>query len=464
MPGPIPQTDRKGLGGQAHANSAKSARLVEQFDRNKDEYRDPSFKEASLKIGEESKAPDYCFRIGGTPKFYLEAKKPFVNIKDDPVPAYQLRRYAWNPPQMPLSILTDFEEFAVYDGRVMPNQHDKASVARVNYFRYSDYTEKWDEIEAVFSREAIRKGSFDKYADSNKKKRGTATVDSAFLEEIESWRELLAKNFALRNPKLSSRELNYAVQITIDRIIFLRMCEDRGIEPYGQLRDLTDVKDIYGSMFALFRQADDRYNSGLFHFGKEKDRPEGHDELTPKLKLDDKVIKPLLRGLYYPESPYVFSKIPPEILGQVYEQFLGKVIRLTGGHQAKVEEKPEVKKAGGVYYTPTYIVDYIVKHTVGKLLGPPLSASGRGPGGGVLEAARETSPPNPLPEAGGGAERPHPQTSREAPHPRPRLRLRLVPAWRLPVPSRLASRLLSCITIPKNATRSCSRTRSANGI
>ena len=53
-------------------------------------------------------------------------------------------------------------------------------------------------------------------------------------------------------------------------------------------------------------------------------------------------------------------------LGQVYEQFLGKVIRLTAGHQAKVEEKPEVRKAGGVYYTPTYIVDYIVKNTVGK--------------------------------------------------------------------------------------------------
>jgi hypothetical protein len=60
--------------------------------------------------------------------------------------------------------------------------------------------------------------------------------------------------------------------------------------------------------------------------------------------------------------------LPADILGQVYEQFLGKVIRLTEGHQAKVEDKPEVKKAGGVYYTPTYVVDYIVEHTVGKLL------------------------------------------------------------------------------------------------
>jgi len=80
------------------------------------------------------------------------------------------------------------------------------------------------------------------------------------------------------------------------------------------------------------------------------------------------VLQPILGGLYYPQSPYEFSVLPTEILGQVYEQFLGKVIRLTAGHRAKVEEKPEVKKAGGVYYTPTYIVDYIVQQSVGKLI------------------------------------------------------------------------------------------------
>jgi hypothetical protein len=86
------------------------------------------------------------------------------------------------------------------------------------------------------------------------------------------------------------------------------------------------------------------------------------------LAIDDKVLKDIVRRLYYPESPYEFSVLPADILGQVYEQFLGKVIRLTAGHRAVVEDKPEVKKAGGVYYTPTYIVDYIVKHTVGCLL------------------------------------------------------------------------------------------------
>jgi type I restriction-modification system DNA methylase subunit len=117
----------------------------------------------------------------------------------------------------------------------------------------------------------------------------------------------------------------------------------------------------------LYGIADDKYNSGIFHFREEKDRAEAPDELTLKLKIDDKVLKDIIRRLYYPESPYEFSVLGVDILGNVYEQFLGKVIRLTGGHRAVVEEKPEVKKAGGVYYTPSYIVDYIVKHTVGKL-------------------------------------------------------------------------------------------------
>src|SRR5207247_2174990 len=130
----------------------------------------------------------------------------------------------------------------------------------------------------------------------------------------------------------------------------------------------TNGPNSYARLFKLFRDADDRYNSGLFYFHREAGRAEGPDELTPSLKLDDKPLKEIVSSLYYPESPYEFSVLSAEILGQVYERFLGKVIRLTEGHQAKVEEKPEVRKAGGVYYTPAYIVDYIVKNTVGKLL------------------------------------------------------------------------------------------------
>jgi len=328
-------------------------------------YKDVVHEDA-LKIGGNTKAPDYAFRIGGTRKFFLEAKKPFVNIKNDISPAYQLRRYAWSA-KLPLSILTDFEELAVYDCRIKPKKGDKASVARVAYYTFEDYAEKWSEIEGIFSREAVLKGSFDKYADSNKKKRGTTEVDDAFLEEIEKWREELARNIALRNLHLSVRELNTAVQRIIDRIIFLRIAEDRGIEAYGQLRAVGAAKDIYSNLKQLFLKADDRYNSGLFHFSKGDGADETLDTFTLDLHVDDKTLKPILVGFYYPESPYEFSVLSADILGQVYERFLGKVIRLSG-KRATIEEKPEVKKAGGVYYTPAYVVQYMVENTVGPLL------------------------------------------------------------------------------------------------
>jgi hypothetical protein len=324
--------------------------------------------EDAIKIGGRTKAPDYCFRAGGGQRsFFVEAKKPSVDIGEAISPAYQLRRYAWSA-KLPLSILTDFEEFAVYDCRIRPDKNDKASTARVIYLNYSEYVARWDELYGLFSPEAIRKGSLEKFITSKRIKKGTAEVDKAFLSEIEGWRTELARHLALRNEGLSPRDLNFSVQRIIDRIIFLRICEDRGIEPYGKLESLQNAPNIYRRMRELFQRADDRYNSGLFHFTQEKDRSEPPDELTLDLTVEDKPLQDILGGLYYPESPYEFSVFPVEILGQVYEQFLGKVIRLTKGHQAKVEEKPEVRKAGGVYYTPSYIVDYIVRHTVGKLL------------------------------------------------------------------------------------------------
>lgn len=329
-------------------------------------YKDVIHEDA-ITVGGATKAPDYCFRIGGTRKFFVEAKKPSVDIKGDPSPAYQLRRYAWSA-KLPLSILTDFEELAVYDCRIKPSKTDRASKARTLFLRYDELPDRWNELASVFSKEAILKGSFDKYAESARKKRGTAEVDDAFLAEIEQWREALARNIALRNKDLSQRDLNFAVQRTIDRIVFLRICEDRGIETYGTLLGLTNGANVYDRLFERFRRADERYNSGLFHFSDEKGRPEAPDDLTPDLTIDDKPLKDILKRLYYPDSPYEFSVLPADILGQVYEQFLGKVIELSPAHRATVVEKPEVRKAGGVYYTPTYIVEYIVENTVGKLV------------------------------------------------------------------------------------------------
>jgi hypothetical protein len=310
---------------------------------------------------------DYTFRIGGARKFLVETKKPSVRIKDANEAALQIRRYAWNQ-KLSLSILTNFEEFAIYDCRIKPENGDAASKARIEYFTYKEYPQKWDWLVSILSPESIQLGSFDKYAETAKGKRGTASVDDDILAEIEQWRDALAKNIALRNPSLTVEELNSIVQRTIDRILFLRICEDRGIEEYETLHKLLEGEGVYGRLCQLFRNADDKYNSGLFHFQQEPDWDETPDTLSLTVAMDDKVLKGIIKRLYFPDSQYEFSLIPPAILGHVYEQFLGKVIRLTDGHQAKVEYKPEVKKAGGVFYTPQYIVEYIVKHTVGELV------------------------------------------------------------------------------------------------
>ncbi len=373
----------------------KIKKLVERFDEQKEFYKkseynetqtrrdfiDPFFKalgwdidnengyaesyrevihEDKIKVGKATKAPDYSFRlVGGKRLFFVEAKKPSVAIKDDILPAYQVRRYGWSA-KLSISVITDFEELAIYDCTNKPKPTDKASNARIKYLTYTDYLKEFDFIWETFSKEYVLKGSFEKYITSDKNKKGTTTVDAEFLQSLDKWRIELALNIAQRNKNITEDELNFIVQHTIDRIIFLRIAEDRGAELYGELQSSVKTGNFYKNLLHNFHVADQKYNSGLFDFNK--------DKISDKITIDNKVIKSIIDELYYPISPYEFSVLSVEILGSAYEQFLGKQITLSKNGKAKIEEKPEVRKAGGVYYTPQYIVDYIVKNTVGKLV------------------------------------------------------------------------------------------------
>lgn len=316
--------------------------------------------EDKVKIGKATKAPDYSFRlVGGKRLFFVEAKKPSVLVKDEIQPAYQVRRYGWSA-KLPVSIITDFEEFAIYDCTKKPLPTDKASVARIKYLTFKDYLKEFDFLWDTFSKERVLKGSFDKFIQGNLNKKGTATVDKEFLQSLDSWRTYLATSISWNNKLLDEDEINFVVQQTIDRIIFLRIAEDRSIEPYGSLKEAIKLGEYYKNLFGQFEQADEKYNSGLFDFKK--------DKISKNIQIDNKTIKTIVNELYYPESPYEFSVLSVEILGSAYEQFLGKTITIDKAHRAKIEEKPEVRKAGGVYYTPQYVVDYIVQNTVGKLI------------------------------------------------------------------------------------------------
>lgn len=322
-----------------------------------EQFRDV-VREDKVSIEGKAKAPDYSFRIKGTRVFFVEAKKPSVNIKNDVGPAYQVRRYAYTA-KLPISILTDFEEFAIYETNKKPNPSDAASKHRPYFFTYNEYEEKFDFLWETLSYDAVRKGSLDRFCDNSK--RGTGEIDVELLATIEQWRIELAKNIALRNPDLSLRNLNTAVQKIIDRIVFLRIAEDKDMEEYETLKRACGATDAYKELRKVFDFANKKYNSGLF----------ASEDWLNNLVIDSKVLKDIASELYYPICPYAWVALPIEILGNIYEKFLGSEItfrNVKGGHTVQVEQKPEVKKAGGVYYTPQYIVEYIVKQTVARKL------------------------------------------------------------------------------------------------
>jgi len=327
-------------------------------------YRDVRH-EDKIKVNGHTKAPDYSFNIDGKRKFFVEAKKPAIPIRENPEPALQVRNYGWNA-KLNISIVTDFEEFAIYDCTRKPKNTENANAKRLKYIYYTDFLKDFDFIYDTFSYESVLNGSIENYAKSKIDFKAAEPVDKEFLKTIENWRENLATNIALKNKDLEEEEINFSVQQIIDRIVFLKVCEDRRIEKENTLFKLIKTNNFYHNLYDYFQIADQKYNSGLFDFKK--------DKITKNLEIDNKVIKNIITVLYGKtkendkEYSFNFAIIPVEILGLAYEQFLGKVIRLTDAHHAQIEEKPEVRKAGGVYYTPEYIVEYIVKNTVGKLV------------------------------------------------------------------------------------------------
>ncbi|MDI9358649.1 MAG: N-6 DNA methylase [Phycisphaerales bacterium] len=305
------------------------------------------------------KSPDYSFRLSGIKKlFFVEAKKPNVDIQNNEAGAYQIRRYGWSA-RLPISIITNFKDFIVYDCTKKPSLHDKPSYAIRRRFNYKDYVNQWHDIWNIFSKEAVLKGDFDRFLNSPDNKKGNHTVDEAFLETLDGIRTLLAENINNDNKDLKDNELNFIVQQTLDRIIFLRICEDRGVEPYGSLKNCL-YGNFYESLIKEFDNANAKYNSGLFDFTK--------DLLTKTIQVNNKIIKSIIEDLYYPNCPYEFSVLEVDILGRAYEQFLGKTITINSKGKTVVELKPDVRKAGGVYYTPQYIVHYIVKNTIDELI------------------------------------------------------------------------------------------------
>jgi type I restriction-modification system DNA methylase subunit len=310
---------------------------------------------------ETTKRPDYNFRINGATKFFVEAKAPSVAL-DDINHILQAKTYAWSTKEVYFVILTDFEEFKLFDASLKPNPKFP-NEGLIFDFKYTDYLDNLEKLWEL-SRERVEQGSLEALLPKDtKSKRLRIPPDKSFLEDLTIWRTELAKDVHKRNPEFDVKLLNDVVQKLLDRIIFIRIAEDRKIRPERELWDIVAQwkeegkrKSIMTHLFDLFHEVNDDLNGDIF-------KPHACE----KSDVDSNLLAEIIENLYFPKSRYRFDAIGVELLGSIYERYLGSTIRVTP-QRVKVEEKPEVRKAGGVYYTPKYIVDYIVKNTVGKII------------------------------------------------------------------------------------------------
>ena len=299
-----------------------------------------------------SKKPDYSFRIGTETLFYLETKKPSVNITVDASPAFQLRRYGWSG-NLKISVLTNFSDLYIYDCSIRPIENDGVGVALIAHYHYTEYVDKFDEIYQLISKEAVISGTFATTFENIHSTLRREPFDEYFLKQISDWRINLGADIARHNSGIEDSTLNIAVQRILNRIIFLRICEDRNLENYESLKNIH----TYNELKALFLSADQKYDSGLFDMLEED-----------CLLLSDTVLIDIFRNLYYPNSSYEFSVVDPFIIGQIYELFLEEQLNIDPDGDVLVIKKPEAVDSQGAVNTPKNVTDIIVEQTISTLL------------------------------------------------------------------------------------------------
>ena len=298
-----------------------------------------------------SKKPDYSFCVGTEKLFYLETKKPSVDITTDNAPAFQLRRYGWSG-NLKVSVLTNFTDLYIYDCSVRPTETDDIGVALIAHYSYTEYVEKYDEIYGLLSKEAVLTGAFAARFENIRGAFRREPFDEYFLKQIKGWRLNLGMDIRQNNPALDEETLNICVQRILNRIIFLRICEDRSFEQYETLKKIQ----TYEELKRLFIEADRKYDSGLFEMLEE-------DNYT----TSDAVLLEIFRDLYYPNNSYEFSVVDPFIIGQIYELFLDEQLSVAGDGSVIVVQKPEAVDSQGAVNTPKNVTDIIVEQTLSSI-------------------------------------------------------------------------------------------------
>ena len=368
--------------------------LVRKFEANATEYRSSSYNEAQLRIdflnpllralgwdldnqkkypqhlrevvveptieaneGKSFKKPDYAFHIGTEVKFFIEAKKPSVHVGVNQEAAFQTRQYGFSGNHT-IAILSNFDYTIIYGTIDPPHPEDNARVAIREMYSSEELLTKFDEIYNTISRDAVYDGRFDQKYANDLPIEGHKQFDKYFLNQIELWRRELALDLINNNINLDSEEVNFFVQRILNRIIFLRICEDRELERYESLKDLSCRGGDYEDLKIMFTMAEQKYNSGIFDL---------LDDPTLDICISSNILISILKELYYPLSPYTFAVVRAEVLGEIYEQFVAQRIEIDQNRQVTFEVKPEIQLNGGIFPTPRYIIDNIVARTLKPL-------------------------------------------------------------------------------------------------
>lgn len=299
---------------------------------------------------EHSKKPDYTFRLFSERKFFLEAKKPCVAIESNNDSAKQVRRYGFTA-KLKISVLSNFEYLIIYDTSVKVDKDDTFPKALIKKYHYTEYEAKFEEIKKLLGKDVVYSGAFETEWKEIETKINQYSIDNLFLNQINEWRKALGAEIYKHEPKIGEQQLNDIVQSYLNRVLFLRVCEDRNLEDYQTLLKFANAND-FKALIKKFEQADKRYNSGLF------------DQL-----LKDKIVEnissvfwTIIKQLYYPESPYSFSVFSSDILGSIYEIFLSEKLTIENKTIALVKKPENVDR--DIITTPTFIISDILRNTV----------------------------------------------------------------------------------------------------
>jgi len=299
-----------------------------------------------------TKKPDYTFRLFSERKFFLEAKKPNVKIERDNEPAKQVRRYGFTA-KLKISVLSNFEYLAIYNCSQKVEKDDSVTKSRINIYHYTEYVSTFEEIKKKLSRQVVYNGEFDETWKDIEEQLKLSSVDSLFLSQINDWRIILGKKIYSHKPDISIEKLNDIVQSYINSIIFLRVCEDRNLEAYKTLLNFADNND-FTSLIKKFKEADKKYNAGLFN----------HPLTKEIISNNSSAFWTIIKHLYFPESSYSFSVFSSDILGNIYEIFLGEQLTIEDS-EILIKKKPE-NIDQDIVTTPTFIIQDILRQTIVK--------------------------------------------------------------------------------------------------